>query len=133
MTSRLLLTGVILDVAARRKRKSDGVIFAVAKVRDTDRNESRVWTVYFNDLDLIERVEELLSGEPIAIAGPFCVVIAGPPGEQALEHRVTAETFIDTRRRRKSKTQKRIEERMASDKEGPRDGIGSALDDPLPF
>jgi hypothetical protein len=133
MTSRLLLTAILLDVAARRKRNSDGALFAVMKVRDTDKNESRVWTVFINDLETIERAEDLRKGEPIAITGPFSVAIAGPPGEPTLEHRITAESFVDTRRRRKSKTQKRIEERIASDDEGPQDGVGSALDDALPF
>jgi hypothetical protein len=74
MTSRLLLSGTLAAAALRRHRKADGAIFAVCKVRDTDRGSLRFWTVFANDLTVIEHLEEMRVGEPIAIAGPFTVV-----------------------------------------------------------
>jgi hypothetical protein len=98
MTSRLLLSGTLAAAALRRHRKADGAIFAVCKVRDTDRGSLRFWTVFANDLTVIEHLEEMRVGEPIAIAGPFTVV-----GEREIEFRITAETVLDTKRKKKSK------------------------------
>jgi hypothetical protein len=50
-----LLSGTLAGPAVRRKRKADGVVFAIAKVRDTDCGAQRLWTVYANDADLIAR------------------------------------------------------------------------------
>ena len=100
MSSRLLLTGVLASPAMRRKRKADGVIFAVAKVRDTDRGEDRLWTAFANDATTIERLEEMRVGEPIGLTGPFSIAIAGP---ERLEYRISVEALVDTKRRRKPK------------------------------
>ena len=71
MTSRILLSGTLASAAIRRKRRSDGAVFAIAKIRDTDRGLSRTWTLFVNDPALIEQIEEMRAGEPIAVAGPF--------------------------------------------------------------
>ena len=100
MTSRVLLSGVLASAAVRRKRRADGVIFAVAKVRDTDRGMARTWTLFVNDPALVEQIEEMRAGEPICISGPFTVA-----GERDLEFRITAEALVDTKRRKKPKGQ----------------------------
>jgi hypothetical protein len=100
MTSRVLLSAVRASVAARRKRRSDGAVFAVCKVRDSDRGSPRFWTVFANDLTVIETLEELRVGEPIAIAGPFTVA-----GEREIEFRISAESVLDVKRRKKPKGQ----------------------------
>jgi hypothetical protein len=124
MTSRLLLAGVLTSAAVRRKRLADGAIFAVAKVRDTDRGMARTWTLFVNDPVIIEQIEEMRVGEPLAIAGPFSVA-----GERDLEFRITAEALVDTKRRRKPKGQISKESRTESTEldlaphEGPNDEI----------
>ena len=86
------------SAATRRKRRADGAVFAIAKVRDSDRSLSRIWTVFANDPTVIETLEEMRVGEPIAIAGPFTVA-----GERDLEYRISAESLIGTKRRKKPK------------------------------
>jgi hypothetical protein len=66
MSSRLLLSGTLANPATRRKRRSDGAIFAIVRIRDTDRGERREWTCFINDPTLIEHFEELRAGEPVA-------------------------------------------------------------------
>jgi hypothetical protein len=130
MSSRLMLAAFVCDPAVRRKRNADGAIFATMKVRDTDRSETRLWTVFFNDPELIERAEELRRGEPVAIAGPFSIVLVDSRGEPVIDYRITAQTFVDTRKR-KSKTQKKREERVTSDEQSPPDDGGP--NDEIPF
>jgi hypothetical protein len=125
MTSRILLSAVLASVAARRKRRSDGAVFAVCKVRDSDRGSPRFWTVFANDLTVIEMLEGIRVGEPIAIAGPFSVV-----GERDLEYRISAESVIDTKRRKKPKGLIAKESRIESDE---LDLAPHELDDEIPF
>jgi hypothetical protein len=98
MTSRVLLSAVLTSAAARRKRRSDGAVFAVCRVRDSDRGLSRTWTVFANDLTVIETLEAMRVGEPITIAGPFSVA-----AERGLEFRISAESVLDLKRRKKPK------------------------------
>ena len=104
MSSATLLSGVLTSAAVRRKRQADGRLYAVADVRDTDRGGQRYWRVYLNDLELIERVEEMRVGEPIAISGPFYFSVEGT----RIVHRITAEALIDigAGASRKGKSQK---------------------------
>lgn len=115
MTSRIMFSGTLASAAVRRKRKVDGAVFAVVKLRDSDRGEPRTWTAFANDPAVIEHLEEMRVGEPIAIAGPFSIVIAGSEREPRIEYRITAEAVVDTKRRRKPKGQIRKEERTESD------------------
>src|SRR5271165_754178 len=75
MTSRLLLSGMLASPAVRRRRRADGAVFTIARIRDTDRGASRDWRLFANDPALIERLEEMRVGEPTAVSGPFSVVI----------------------------------------------------------
>ena len=75
----------------------------------------RDWTAFANDPAVIEHLEEMRVGEPIAIAGPFSIVIAGAEREPMIEFRITIETLVDTKRRKKPKGQIRKEERVVSD------------------
>jgi hypothetical protein len=109
MTSRVLLSGVLASPAVRRKRRADGAVFAIAKIRDTDRGLSRTWTLFINDPVLIEQIEEMRVGEPIAVAGPFSVA-----AERDLEYRISADALIDTKRRKKPKGQIAKESRIES-------------------
>jgi hypothetical protein len=124
LTSRVLLSAVLTSAAIRRKRRADGAIFAIAKVRDTDRGMARAWTVFANDLTVIEMLEGIRVGEPIAVAGPFTVA-----GEREIEFRITAESVIDVRRRKKRKGEIAKEERVESAEldlaphDGPNDEI----------
>ena len=131
MTSRILLTCVLASSVVRHKRKADGAIFAVAKVRDTDRGEARQWTLFANDLVAIEALEELRVGEPIALTGPFSIAIAG---RERIEYRITVEAFIDTKRRRKPKGQIWREERTELNEadQAPTSDEGE-LNDALPW
>ena len=95
MTSRVLLSAILASPAVRRKRRADGVVFATARVRDSDRGMARTWTVFANDLTVIELLEDMRVGEPIAIAGPFTVA-----GDQ---YRISAESVVDAKRRKKPK------------------------------
>ena len=115
MTSRIMFSGTLASAAVRRKRKADGAVFAVVKLRDSDRGEARYWTAFANDPAVIEHLEEMRVGEPIAIAGPFSIVIAGAEREPMIEFRITIETLVDTKRRKKPKGQIRKEERVVSD------------------
>ncbi len=130
MSSALLLTGKLANAAVRRKRRSDGAIYAVARIRDSDRGMPRDWTAYANDLATIERLEELRVGEPVACSGPFCVAVDG----DALAYRVTIETLIDTKRRRKPKGLIAKESRVESDElDLAPTSIEEALNDDVPF
>jgi hypothetical protein len=127
MTSRILLSGTLASAAIRRKRRSDGAVFAIAKIRDTDRGLSRTWTLFVNDPALIEQIEEMRAGEPIAVAGPFYVA-----SERDLEYRISAESLIDTKRRKKPKGQIANESRIESSELdlAPQNG---GLNDDLPW
>jgi hypothetical protein len=134
MSTRLLLSGILSSPAARRKRRDNGALFAVATVRDTDRGQPRIWRAFLNEFELIERVEEMRTGEPIAVSGPFSVTVASGHREPSVEYRISVEADLDTKRKRKSKTAKQKEERITSDEvdQAPcRDG--EALNDDLPF
>ncbi len=127
-TSRALISGELQGRLVRRKKRADGSIYGIATVRDRDRLEVRRWKVFFNDLDLIERVEKLRPGEPIALVGPYYAVAAG----EAVQYVATAFEVIDLHWKRKTKKQIRIEEKTASDEHeeapredgGPNDEIG---------
>jgi hypothetical protein len=125
MSARVLLSGVLASAASRRKRRSDGVIFAVAKVIDSDRGMSRTWTVFVNDPVIIEQIEEMRVGEPIAIAGPFSVA-----GEREIEFRITAEALVDTKRRKKPRELIAKEQRTESTE---LDLAPHELNDEIPF
>ncbi len=133
MTSRLLLTGVLASAAVRRKRNADGAIFPVAKVNGSDRGMTREWTVFANTPTVIEQLEELRVGEPIAVAGPFSIVLAGPERDPTIQHRISAEAVVDTKRRRKSQRQIGKEERIISDEQALSAPVEEGLNDPLPF
>jgi hypothetical protein len=125
MTSRVLLSAVLASVAVRRRRRADGAVFAVARVRDTDRGLSRTWTVFANDLTVIEMLEEMRVGSPLAIAGPFSAV-----GERDLEYRISAESVLDVKRRKKRKGEIAKEERVES---AELDLAPHELNDDIPF
>jgi hypothetical protein len=127
MSARVLLSGVLASAAVRRKRRADGAVFAIAKIRDTDRGLSRTWTLFVNDPALVEQIEEMRAGEPIAVAGPFYVA-----GERDLEYRISAESLIDTKRRKKPKGQIAKESRIESSELdlAPQNG---GLNDDLPW
>jgi hypothetical protein len=131
MSARLLLAGVLASAAVRRKGRDNGAIFAVAGVRDTDRGAERDWRVFVNDPALIERIEEMRAGEPIAISGPFYFSVEG--GEPV--YRITAEALLDTKRRRKPKGLIGREQRVESDEMGlaPASTVEEALNDDVPF
>jgi hypothetical protein len=128
MSSRLLLTGTLAGAAVRRKRKADGALFAVATIRDTDRSERRIWTVFAADIAVIEALEELRIGEPIAVAGPFSITVAGTKNEPKIEYKLTIESVLDTKRRKKTKAAIAKEARTESD-----EFDRAPFNDPLPF
>ena len=131
MTSRLLLSVTLASAVVRRKRKADGVIFAVAGLRDTDSGAPRQWTPYANDPALIEQLEELRIGEPIAVTGPFAIAITGLEREPTIEYRITGDALLDAKRRRKPKGQICKEESAELDEiDAPK---GTPFDDALPF
>ncbi len=113
MTTRILLSGRLKSAIFRRRRKSDGALFGICRIDDRDRMEVRVWTVYVNDPDVIDQLEELRVGEPIAIVGPF----SGFPSTngQGIDWKISAEAVLDVKRKKKSKTAKGREERARSD------------------
>ena len=82
-------------------------VFAIAKVRDSDRGMARTWTVFANDLTVIELLEDMRVGEPVAIAGPFTVA-----RERDFEYRISAKSVIDVKRRKKPKGQIAKEQRI---------------------
>ncbi len=133
MSSALLLTGKLASAAVRRKRRSDGAVYVVARIRDSDRGMPRDWAVFANDPAMMERLEELRVGEPVACSGPFYVASDG----DAIAYRLTVETLIDTKRRRKPKGLIAKESRVESDEAdlAPTSSIeeGRPFDDPLPF
>lgn len=127
MSARLLLSGTLTTAAVRRTRRVDDRLYAVFDMRDTDRGEARRWRVYANDLDLIERVEELRVGEPVCACGPFSISVEnGQP-----VYRMTAEAMVDTKRRKKPKGLIAKEQRTAFD-ELDLAPIDPELNDPLP-
>ena len=105
--TRVLLSAILASPAVRRKRRADGAVFAIAKVRDSDRGMARTWTVFANDLTVIELLEDMRVGEPVAIAGPFTVA-----RERDFEYRISAESVIDVKRRKKPKGQIAKEQRI---------------------
>jgi hypothetical protein len=111
MSSRLLLAGTLAAAATRRKRNSDGALFAVAKLIDTDRGEKRLWTVFVNGPELIERLEDMRVGEPLAVTCPFAIIADTSRNQPEIQYRMTAEAILDTKRRKKAKGTKCAEER----------------------
>jgi hypothetical protein len=111
MSTGCLLTGRLSSAAIRRKRRDNGSIFAVARIRDSDRGVAREWVAFANDLLIIEQLEEMRVGEPIACSGPFYVAVDG----DALAYRLTIEALVDTKRRRKPKGLIAKESRVESD------------------
>ena len=134
MTSRLLISATVHQALVRRTRRADGALFGVAKVADRDRMERRIWKVFVNDQEIIERFEALRVGEPVAISGPFSIV---PLNGGEVECRITAEQLVDTKKSNKSKTAKAKEQRVRSDEadDAPKvpEETGAFHDDPLPF
>lgn len=134
MSSRILVIGEIHRTLICRTRRDDGRVFGVFTIRDSDRMETRFWSAFVNDVDLIEEVERLRAGEPIGVSGPFSFRISGA----AIEHRVTVNALIDTRpRKAKAKTAIRKEQATKSDEAdiaptAPEYGE-AVLDDALPF
>ena len=112
MSSRLLLSGVLTGPAIRRKRRSDGAIFAIVRIRDSDRFERREWTGFANDPEVIEQIEAMRKGEPLAAAGPFSVVVADGG---RIEYRITIEMLVDVKRRKKPRGLINRESRTESD------------------
>ena len=129
MTSRILLSAVLVGALARRDRRDDGRLFGVATLRDTDRGKSRTWTVFVNDVELIERLEKLKDGEPVAIAGPFSVTADG----DRLVHRISADEIIGARKERKKRS-KNDACTAADPEDAPKDDAeGRPFDDGLTF
>ena len=129
MTSRILLSAVIQGSVARRNRRDDGRLFAVATVRDFDRLEPRTWTVFVNDLAINERLEAVKDGEPVAIAGPFSVTADG----DRLTYRVTCDAIIGVRKQRKKRGPSPETPAVDPD-DAPKEGdAGRPFNDDLPF
>ena len=128
MTSRTLISGTITVALVRRRRNADGGLFGFAYITDRDRLETRKWKVFANDVEIIERLEALRIGEPIALSGPFSIITK--EGVE-VEFRVTAEQLIDAKKPKKSKAAKAQEERVKSDEwsEAPK----SPVDEGRPF
>jgi hypothetical protein len=136
MSSRLLLTGTLAASATRRKRNSDRARFAVKKLMDTNRGERRLCTPFGNDPELIERLENMRVGEPLAVTGPFAITVHASRNGQEILYRITAEAILDAKRRKKAKGTTYAEERVASDEwdDAPRPADEERpFDDPLPF
>jgi hypothetical protein len=128
MSSRALLSGYVDSAVRRLRRKSDGSVFGVVTIRDEDRGESRKWTCFVSDPDLIERCEKMKIGEPIAIAGPFSVTARGDKAE----HRITAQSLIGARASRKKKGTATTQA-VADDAELAPRAEGWPFDDPIAF
>jgi hypothetical protein len=130
MSSRLLLSGTLAAPIARHNRRDDGRLFGVTTIRDDVSNESRLWTVFVNRVELIERFERLKPGEPVAIAGPFSVKLDGT----RLVHRISADAVIGARKERKKlgATESAAAVDPNDAPKDDRDG-GAPLDDPIPF
>jgi hypothetical protein len=122
MSSRLLLSGTLAAPIARRVRRADGKAFAVTTVRDTDRGEPRSWTVFVNDPSVIEKIESMKDGEPIALCGAFSIAVNG----SRLTYKISAEAVIGARKSRKKKSATPDDDLD----DAPRDDGG--LNDPLP-
>jgi hypothetical protein len=135
MSSRVLVTGEITRALVRRRRNSDSATFGVFRVRDSDRLADRIWICYANDLELIEAIELLRGGEPVALTGAFNFRIGGTADEPEIEHRLTVTAIVDTRpRKAKPKKIIRREMRELDDADAaPIETGEAALDDPLPF
>jgi hypothetical protein len=97
----------------RRRRRSDGAVFAVATLTDRDRLENRTWTAFANDLQIIERLEQLRVNEPLAVTGPF-TALPNADGSGVI-WRITIEAMLDARRPKKGKKLIAREERVLSD------------------
>lgn len=131
MSTRLLLSGLLKTAVVRRKRMADGAIYAVATVSDFDRGARREWRVFANDPAVIEQLEEMRTGEPIACSGPFYVAIDG--GD--LAYRMTIEALVDVKRRKKPKGQIAKEARVESTELdlAPHGDEREPLNDQIPF
>jgi hypothetical protein len=129
MTARLLLSGHLTAPITRRNRRVDGRVFGVATVADEAQGEPCAWTVFVNNLELIERFERLKLGEPIAISGPFTVKLS----DQRIIHRITAEAIIGARKERKKRAKGEAAAIDASDAPADEETKGFAFDDALPF
>lgn len=126
--SRMLLSGVTAGAFVRRARRVDGKIFAVGTIRDSDRGEPRYWTVFANDPAVIEKLEKLKGGEPVALSGPFSVTVEGA----RLVYRLTADSIVTAR---KGRTKRKDNPLLAVDPaEAPKDDDASeVINDDLPF
>jgi hypothetical protein len=130
MSSRVLLSATLSAPLVRRHRRDNGRPISVATVRDTDRGEPRIWTVFANDPDILAKFETPKSGEPIAIAGPFTVTVE----RGRLVHKLSADSIVTAR---KGRTKRKDNPLLAVDpNEAPKDdddNNGRPLDDPLLF
>jgi hypothetical protein len=133
VSSRLLLTGILSRVMERRTRKIDGKVFGVGQLRDTDKTEVRNWTLYANDAALIDQLERLPVGSPLAIVGPFSITIRGTKLEPRPEFKITAEAVLDTKRRPKTKRQIREEQGVVSSEDEQAPTAGGDPNDGLDF
>ena len=139
MSSQVLVIGPIYRPLVRRTRRDGGGVFGVFAIRDSDRMETRIWSVFVNDLELIEEIERLRAGEPIGVSGPFSFRILGGSADEPpkIEHRVTVHALVDTRPRKvKTKTLIGKEQRVKSDglDQAPHTHHGEAFhDDPIGF
>jgi hypothetical protein len=130
MTSRLLLSAVLATPIVRRHRRDDGRLFGVATLRDADRGEVRTWTVFVNDVSLIEKFEALRAGEPIAISGPFNVTA----DDARLVFRITADALVSGRKQRKKRSiSTEIPDADPSDAPKDDEAGEGPFNDPLPF
>lgn len=131
MSTRLLLSGLLKTAVVRRKRMADGALYAVATVSDTDRGTRREWRVFANDPAVIEQLEQMRTGEPIACSGPFHVAV----DHDHLVYRMTIEALVDVKRRKKPKGQIARELRIESAELdlAPRPPIEDGFNNSIPF
>jgi hypothetical protein len=86
---------------------------------------------FANDPAIMEEIEALRTGEPIACSGPFSVVFC----DREPAFRITVESMIDTKRRRKSKGLISKEQRVESEELelAPVATAEEGLNDDVPF
>ncbi len=133
--SRALLSAIIVQPLVRRRRKADGAVFGVVKLRDRDKFDDREWTAFVNDEPLIEQIEALRTGEPVCVAGAFSA--APLDGAAGVEWKIRVEGVFDLKRKPKGKRAIAREERITSDEADlapkPHEDEGRPFNDALPW
>ena len=129
--SRNIVLAELHRTLERRRNPATGAIYGKMTLRDRDRNETRFWTAFVEDVELIEKIEKLRVGDPIAVSGPFSAQMFR--GEPQLKISVYGVLDGHERRKPKPKAQIRREEKVESNEidQAPHDDGG--LDDPIPL